>query len=363
MSGSLSAQAPRQALERVVVGGDRAGLGAVVGIVGLPNGRLALLDRLDQQLLIFDSAGARVRVAGGRGEGPGEFRAAARLGVVDSRIWVADGVLRRYSWFGVAAADLMATRVEPTGSLRLPKDGFTGLNRMVVAPRSARGSLVAIQAPRPEGPPSRTLVVDVRDDSSAVILADISTDPACRVLGKKGNGVMSVRVPFCVREHWAISPGVEAFVQSREVPGDRGTVALNIERHDLGGGGHQPIRLVRTPVPIAPSGRDSIEQSLRRNLAEFGATFEGDLDQFIPSFEPVLRDIVIADDRSIVLLERSRSIAGGAEVLTRIAADGRTLASWTVRPGLQPMWTDGRTVLGVRLDDDGVPSVVRVELR
>ena len=120
---------------------------------------------------------------------------------------------------------------------------------------------------------------------------------------------------------------------------------------------------MRTPVPIAPSGRDSIEQSLRRNLAEFGATFEGDLDQFIPSFEPVLRDIVIADDRSIVLLERSRTIAVGAEVLTRIAADGRTLASWTVRPGLQPMWTDGRTVLGVRLDDDGVPSVVRVALR
>ncbi len=71
-------QALRLSARPTLVIGDRPGdpylLSRVAGAVRLDNGRVVVADGASLELRIFDSSGAFVRAAGGRGGGPGEFR-------------------------------------------------------------------------------------------------------------------------------------------------------------------------------------------------------------------------------------------------------------------------------------------------
>jgi hypothetical protein len=68
--------------------------------VRLRNGGIAVANGGSQQILIYDSAGSYVRTVGGRGAGPGEFRALSWIGEVAGDTVVAlDGVGHRMSYF------------------------------------------------------------------------------------------------------------------------------------------------------------------------------------------------------------------------------------------------------------------------
>jgi hypothetical protein len=56
-----------------------------------PQGQIFVLDLQDQRIKVFDQEGNFIRMFGGRGGGPGEFRFAWKLGLWESRIGVAEG--------------------------------------------------------------------------------------------------------------------------------------------------------------------------------------------------------------------------------------------------------------------------------
>lgn len=75
----------------------------VTDALRLPDGRVVLLDAASAELRMYDSDGAFLLRAGGRGEGPGEFRRPARIRLVGGDvILVEDPVLRRSTRFDTA---------------------------------------------------------------------------------------------------------------------------------------------------------------------------------------------------------------------------------------------------------------------
>jgi hypothetical protein len=56
-------------------GADSVWFGSVADVAVMSDGRFAVLDRLEKQIVLFDTAGSVVRRIGRDGNGPGEFRA------------------------------------------------------------------------------------------------------------------------------------------------------------------------------------------------------------------------------------------------------------------------------------------------
>lgn len=79
----------------------------------LEDGRFVTVHSREGVLRIFDAAGRLIRLVGGKGDGPGEFRGPNGFGTFDSTIWVRDILAQRYVLFN--------HRFEPLGSLRLPR--------------------------------------------------------------------------------------------------------------------------------------------------------------------------------------------------------------------------------------------------
>lgn len=95
------------------------------GIVGLPEGRLAVVDGGSGELRLFDSGGRFLRRAGGLGEGPGEFRTPMLVPYVSSdSLLIFDTRLRRFTLF---SSDGRAHRSFPPEGL--PPERVTGAAR------------------------------------------------------------------------------------------------------------------------------------------------------------------------------------------------------------------------------------------
>src|SRR5687768_16385601 len=60
----------------------------------LPDGRIVTAHYREAVVRVFDPGGRLLRVIGRRGQGPGEFANAWRVGYVGDRIWVQEGGVR-----------------------------------------------------------------------------------------------------------------------------------------------------------------------------------------------------------------------------------------------------------------------------
>ncbi|MFW6202633.1 MAG: 6-bladed beta-propeller [Gemmatimonadota bacterium] len=75
----------------LVLGGAERGFGHVADVAALDDGRFAVLDRMEKQVLIFDADGGRAAVYGREGEGPGEYGDPWALVAVGAHLLVWDG--------------------------------------------------------------------------------------------------------------------------------------------------------------------------------------------------------------------------------------------------------------------------------
>lgn len=74
---------------------SRTAFGRVADVVGMGDGRFAVLDRMESRVLVYDSAGAVVSSFGRSGEGPGEFVAPWALGYSSGMFVVWEGNVMR----------------------------------------------------------------------------------------------------------------------------------------------------------------------------------------------------------------------------------------------------------------------------
>lgn len=86
--------------EEVRIVGPAEGFGVVEAVAADGNDNIYVLDRMAQQVFVFDARGAYSHSIGRRGEGPGELSRAAGVSVgPDNRIWVPDPATARVSVF------------------------------------------------------------------------------------------------------------------------------------------------------------------------------------------------------------------------------------------------------------------------
>ena len=131
-------------------------LGNVVGAVFLPDSSLVVADRGADEIIFLDRAGSVLRRTGRDGDGPGEYRNIARIGVrADGTVFVYDRELRRFTFLDSDGGFIAVQRV-PTTSEMLP------LVHM-------QGAFLAVLETRPELP------VGVRRGPLFLVRVDEST--------------------------------------------------------------------------------------------------------------------------------------------------------------------------------------------
>ena len=125
------------------VGGPALELTGVVAAARLPGGGLVIADGADR-LLFVRADGTLARVAGGAGEGPGEYRMVAGAGVAGDTVWSYDFALRRITLHDTAG-ELLAVAPVATPHGSLVPVGWSG--GLVAAPTwSAADAGAAVRA-------------------------------------------------------------------------------------------------------------------------------------------------------------------------------------------------------------------------
>ncbi|MCY3944218.1 MAG: 6-bladed beta-propeller [Gemmatimonadetes bacterium] len=117
-----SGQMERWTLERTITIGDAMGSEAGltrVGTVIVRDDRLIVTQPRERRLRIFSLIGDFLGFIGRDGEGPGEFRAVGRMGLLaDGRLWVHDPQLQRIQHFDLAGRVVSTERVRDHPALR-----------------------------------------------------------------------------------------------------------------------------------------------------------------------------------------------------------------------------------------------------
>ena len=86
--------------EEVRIVGPPAGFGVIEAVTADDASNIYVLDRLAQQVFVFDSSGAYSHAIGRKGEGPGELSRASGVSIgPDNRVWVPDPATARISVF------------------------------------------------------------------------------------------------------------------------------------------------------------------------------------------------------------------------------------------------------------------------
>lgn len=326
----------------------------------------------DGTVLAVGADGSRRFVAGGLGEGPGEFASISGLGWVGDTLWVSDNRSRRVTLLddaGEMLGTLPYPTVTPAGASDADPDTepsrsvtFIGLveggsihqagptgNAMIEPDAPISGDDPVLFAPRAGG--SGTMVAMRSGTRDQVVFARI-----------EGGQIVSISVfgqPMSDRSLIALGASGDglAVVDRRVVPGDvapQYTVTRILPAGDTLWSTRRPY----TPVASDPSRQDSI--------VEAWADQPDARDQlrarlFFPESLPPARSVFIGrDGRTWVARERPDPMS--PSVWDVFAADGRLAAEVTAPGGIELKAADRSVVWGIETDAVDVPYLVRFRL-
>jgi len=347
---------------RVFSPSDEAPLTSVLFILPTGHGQLLVVDGRTPAVLRFDTAGTYLGRVGGEGDGPGEFRRVAAIGLLGDTLWVADGRHARSTRFvdgrvvdtaehleaararfphgdwtlaGVMADGAPLVAVLDTSHTRFSFERIEGLTHTQLADtrwgdRNLRVVVPGVESYLPNPWPTGDLVALAPDGSRlAVLERPVPTHPDSaayhvRVVDPHGTELWRTSVPY-----------VPVPVPSSEVDA---WVARQVEAED-GPGGHMITRGLTS--------RGAWERAVRE-------AFDA------PAYEPPTTTrpagpfarTVRAAAGDVVWAERE---TGRWDV---VEPEGRT-AVVAVPEDAEVLTLDGDHVWGTRTDDLGVPTIVR----
>lgn len=332
---------------RLDIGGeDRAGhdLFRVSAALNLDDGRVVVADRGMSELRFFDPSGSLLSVAGGRGEGPGEFRNITWLAATGDSLFVFDGSAVRMSVFSLDGRFVrdfgfggQASRATAIG---LFADGsFAG--RETVLLQTDGGGLPPAGLQRPE-------ILVVRLARAGELLDTLGRFPGAErhisVNMEGGQTAVQILTPLLAR-----TPS-HVVLADRLWSGTQDAAELRVFRRD-----GRLLRIVRTgraPEPVTDRHREAlIAKRLEsvpddRRVAVRAGLEELAVADFVPPYGGLVGDragnLWVADyDDGL----------GPAGRWTVYAADGRALARIALPERFTPYDIATDWILGKELDD------------
>ncbi len=256
------------------------------------DGRVYVLDRLEQHVRVFDSLGVYLETLGRRGEGPGEFSSAEAIALLlDGRLAVRDPENQRVTVFGPGPGETALWRYGASAGTRSPlytdARGRTFLLASDQARLRERGLVMQIIVLGPDGTPLDTLPVPSSDYQRPVVRAEAP------------GMLVSYAVPFTPRFHWTVHPS------GHFLAGLSSDYRIDLARDD----GVLRIERSRDPVPASNAERayerERIVASIRQSLP--GWEWDGPA---IPDRKPFFQELLAGRDGRI----RVRLSSGGRPV-------------------------------------------------
>ena len=270
----------------VVDGAEEYQFASIDELAAASDGSMYVWDGALGLLRQYDSAGHFVRVIGGQGGGPGEYRSSNGIALLPGgRLALWDAQQARVNVYDTSGSFITSWRAASPamGPRGLDVDSAGGL--YLRAP--VRDPLFSEAASRGEG------LLEV-DASTGVPLRFLPTPasgtspPRISVLGSDGLPIMFRSVPFWPESRWAWSPHGHFLTAT----GDRYAVVLDRKQ--------APMRIERDvdPVPLDADERRNVEE---RVIASFrrrdpGWTWSGPR---IPEHKPVVRGLLAGADGRI----------------------------------------------------------------
>lgn len=330
-----------------------------------PDGAMYVWQQMAHGLVVFDAAGRRRGLIGGRGAGPGEFLGRAEWTWKTDTLAGFDLDQQRYSLFLPGGTHVRTGRILPEGSI-----GSVVLTS-VLADGSALGWP---RGPREEGIGSPRF----RFSAEGVLLDTLFV---LRPLGGAGivrlprGLVITFRRPLEQGDLFARDPlGRHVTIVERAAASAPGDHSFRAYRIALDGDTlfDRPYRY--TARPVDPAWADSARRASRDRWtsAEFnlprsgGALTASEIDLLqealaIPEFHPPVRDVVVGRDGSAWLRRDGESSRAASWLVLDPA--GRIAGRVAAPNGLEIRNADASHVWGVVKDALDVPYLVRYRIR
>jgi hypothetical protein len=306
--------------------------------VSLPNGRLVVPDMSQSVLRLFDADSGVIKMAGRKGEGPGEFDTPMSIGVVGDTIWVFDWTIAgEYELF-----DFDLRHIGVVGAWEGGGYGVMSGGRGVSNTRSfARTGRAALDIIDETGQVYRTIVVD-------------TTMRAVQHKFPRAGGRDSITSP--VTAHWSadILPGGHEMVVL--APGDLFVGApgeITLRRARLSDGLVSAPIVFRVPVRVIDAAeRTRLLDSLTSRMEPANRADYIDAVQ-LPDVYPGFRTMRMGRDSTLWL----SGFPGDTTHLV-VSLAGELLARVHVSAQLRLLDVGMKRVWGRLLDEDGVPIIV-----
>lgn len=322
----------------------KASLTAITALAFDANGQIWLIDRTSSEIRVFSPKGEYVRTIGRPGVGPGELGATNGFGFAPGGlVWVPDPQAARYSLFDTtgrfiaAHSDLIYNSAYTWGG-GVDANGRL-YDRMVLRDSTQRAVLRRF-----------------RDTSLSLV--DTLPYPSCATAPKKTyrleaeNGYTIMAVPFDALEVGAFDPVGNYWCSNGATPG---AVKIGVEKGDT----LATIAFEMARLAVPPAARDSAIDRISKRARGMGAALPD--FSLIPELQPAIIGVNV-DGSGRVWLRSPHPTETRYDLFDR---DGRQLARVTVPFVIYryaPIAIRGDTVLGVALNEDDVPTIVRFHL-
>lgn len=330
-----------------------------------PDGRIALLQRQDDQVRFFDSEGEPLATVGRRGEGPGEFTRMVRAGWVGDTLWVSDTQQRRTTLIG---PDGEVVRTERNHAVAEPApDDRSGIGRFLNPTPYAfygdGGSLVwglrldeTTGALSEEGPPLLRLT---SDGTIRAVMARVPSQEGSSVRARVGGGFAFAQVPFFGRARWRVSPDGSLFAHLSTRLDTEPQPTYRVVVFDAAGTSVFDRSYPFEPGPIPSHVIDSAIVASASSHAAVSAELEAELNKVAPAIYSEAERLAIGDDGRIWIGMRAR---GEERRWQALSASGEPEAE-VVLPRTVTLWAaDEAHLWGVDRDELDVESAVRYRI-
>ncbi len=323
-------------------------------LVPLRDGSVVVAEPRENRLRQFAADGTPRGTFGRGGAGPGEYRSIRGIGLVGDSIWVLDVSLRRTSWLASDGTLRGSVRWDIAEDAR-PGTGFVIAGYL----RSGLAWGEPNATPQTVGDESAQRRIELLSPTGAERVRSLTQVASQHALYRwlDGPTIVFGTQPF------ADAPIVlGAGASNRIVIVDRRTQFAATRRFPVvavGANGDTlwTLRIGYGPRPIPRAVRDSVVRRITRGLARSGGT-EAKVRAILhlpESYSPVTDAFEDADGR--IWLRREED--GPRVTYQRISTAGTFDLEVVVDRALRLRAARGATVWGIRLDEDGVPSLER----
>ncbi len=281
---------------------------------------------------------------GRAGEGPGDFRVVDQLWPMGDSLWVHDGELQRGTLFDQNG------RVISTVSIHAP-DKL--LNRRLMAAGPGGRAWWRSWA----GEEASYRIHAARHDGSGAREVDREGPTGCSVVRRDGDAMRGVAIPFCHRQFAAFSPNAafRALAKPLYRGGDSAGVHLVVIKWNGDTVVDRTVWMRASPVPT--TAKDSAIRRLERYKGIAGSLAQKILqDNLIPTRLSPVVDVDVSIRGEVVLtVRRGRS---GEMWAHYFDGRGQRLFGFALGPRQEVRWVEGRRLVMVEEDADGLQDVV-----